>query len=769
MAWAGLLWSTPLLWWLTRRALTHPLLHHLAQALWLLSAMGMGFFYAAWLAESRLADTLSSEWQGRDIEVVGVVATLPRPTEQGQNFVLDVERTLTAHVQVPKHILLSTYPDRNAETPAVHAGERWQLTVRLKRPHGSSNPQGLDFEAWAFENRLRAAGYVYNKGINQLVDVLADGYQLVAWREDLAERIESVLGNSPNAGVLVALAIGEQRRIPPEQWQLFTRTGINHLMSISGLHITLLSGLGFWLCYQGWRRSTRLTLWLPARKAAALVALAVALGYALLAGFAVPAQRTVYMVGSTALALWLNRRFTIGQILALAVLVVLLFDPWAVLAPGFWLSFGAVALILYVTAHRLPYHPVHWYQRLWQTLCEASRVQWAMTLGLTPLLLALFQQVSLVSPLANAIAVPLVSLLVVPLTLLGTALPLDFPLHWADSLLHLLLRLLTPLNALPQAVWLQHDPPAWSILLGALGAVWLLLPRGLPARWLGAIWLLPLFLNTPPPPPADTARIDILDVGQGLAVVVQTQQHALLYDSGPAFSADSDSGKRVVVPNLRAAGIAELDGLILSHDDNDHVGGAASVLHAMPVGWIRSSMLPAAIEVDYQRTPQPCLAGQSWDWDGVHFAFLHPSAEDWLNLDEPPSNEQSCVLRISIGNQHVLLTGDMEKKAEAQLLAEQRDQLPTTLLVAPHHGSKTSSTEAFIAATLPEYVVFSNGYRNRFNHPHPDVLQRYRDSGATLLRSDRDGAIHVSMHRSGLTVQAYRPTHLRYWSDVFQP
>ncbi len=451
------------------------------------------------------------------------------------------------------------------------------------------------------------------------------------------------------------------------------------------------------------------------------------------------------------------------------MLVVLLFDPWAVLAPGFWLSFGAVALILYVTAHRLPYHPVHWYQRLWQTLCEASRVQWAMTLGLTPLLLALFQQVSLVSPLANAIAVPLVSLLVVPLTLLGTALPLDFPLHWADSLLHLLLRLLTPLNALPQAVWLQHDPPAWSILLGALGAVWLLLPRGLPARWLGAIWLLPLFLNTPPPPPADTARIDILDVGQGLAVVVQTQQHALLYDSGPAFSADSDSGKRVVVPNLRAAGIAELDGLILSHDDNDHVGGAASVLHAMPVGWIRSSMLPAAIEVDYQRTPQPCLAGQSWDWDGVHFAFLHPSAEDWLNLDEPPSNEQSCVLRISIGNQHVLLTGDMEKKAEAQLLAEQRDQLPTTLLVAPHHGSKTSSTEAFIAATLPEYVVFSNGYRNRFNHPHPDVLQRYRDSGATLLRSDRDGAIHVSMHRSGLTVQAYRPTHLRYWSDVFQP
>ena len=208
MAWAGLLWCVPLLWWLTRRTLPHPLLHHIAQALWLLCAVGLGFFYAAWLAENRLADALPSEWQGREIEVVGVVSTLPRPTEQGQSFMLDVERSLTPQVHVPKRILLSTYPDRNADAPEVHAGERWQLTVRLKRPHGSRNPHGFDFEAWAFENRIRAVGYVYNKGINQLVDVLASGYQLAAWREDLAERIHAVLGTSPHVGVLVALAIG---------------------------------------------------------------------------------------------------------------------------------------------------------------------------------------------------------------------------------------------------------------------------------------------------------------------------------------------------------------------------------------------------------------------------------------------------------------------------------------------------------------------------------------------------------------------------------
>ena len=351
-----------------------------------------------------------------------------------------------------------------------------------------------------------------------------------------------------NLPVLSALAIGDQSSIPPTQWQVFTRTGVNHLMSISGLHITMLACLAFALAYWLWRRSARLILLLPARKAAALAALLVASGYALLSGFAVPAQRTVYMVGTVAAALWLNRNFSLGQILGIALLGVLVPDPWAVISPGFWLSFGAVALILYVTAHRLK--PPHW-------LMQYANVQWAMTIGLIPLLLGLFQQVSLVSPVANALAIPLVSLIVVPLALLGAALPpfsiWGVPLWLAHSVMSWVMVFLEWLNALPQAVWTQHAPPAWSVVAGMLGVLLILLPRGFPARWLGIMMLLPMFLNRPEPPTPGTLRMVIFDVGQGLAVAAQTRHHTLLYDAGPDFSDDADSGNRILIPALRAS------------------------------------------------------------------------------------------------------------------------------------------------------------------------------------------------------------------------
>jgi competence protein ComEC len=347
-------------------------------------ACGLGFYHAAWQAQQRLSIGLADEWQGRDIEVVGVVAELPRHHERGVRFIFDVEQTLTPQASVPPHVYLSTYSDKKFPPLALRAGERWRLTLRLKQPHGSSNPHGFDFEAWALENHIRAVGYVYNKGDNIRLDARADGafYRIEAWRESVRDKFASTLANAPYAGVLGALAIGDQGSIPPRQWEIFTRTGVNHLMSISGLHITMLASLGFALTYWLWRRSVRLTLWLPARKAAALLAALVALGYALLSGFAVPAQRTVYMVGAVAAALWLNRNFSLAQILALALLGVLIPDPWAVLSAGFWLSFGAVALILYVTAHRIG--KMRW-------LREYLTVQWAMTIGLIPLLLALFQ------------------------------------------------------------------------------------------------------------------------------------------------------------------------------------------------------------------------------------------------------------------------------------------------------------------------------------------------------------------------------------------
>jgi competence protein ComEC len=756
-AWALLLLGSPLALLIPAK----PLLLRVARGLLFAAfALGFGFYHAAWQAQQRLSIALPDEWQGRDIEVTGVVAELPRKFEQGLHFSFDVEKILTPIASVPRHIYLSTYDGQKSSPLALHAGERWQLTLRLKQPHGSSNPHGFDFELWALENNVRAVGYVNDKADNKLLSAHADGfdYRIESWREAVREKFDAVLGNAPYAGVLSALAIGDQSSIPAAQWQVFTRTGVNHLMSISGLHITMLASLGFVLTYWQWRRSTRLTLLLPARKAAAAAALLIALGYALLSGFAVPAQRTVYMVASVAIALWLNRNFSLGQILCIALLGVLIPDPWAVLSPGFWLSFGAVALILYVTAYRLK--PSHW-------LIEYGKVQWAMTIGLIPMLLALFQQVSLVSPVANAFAIPLVSLVVVPLTLLGAMLPWGAPLWLAHSVMSGTMMLLEWLNSLPQAVWTQHAPPPWSIVAGMLGALWILSPSGFPARWLGFMLLLPMFLNTPQPPAQDSLRLIIFDVGQGLAVAAQTRHHALLYDTGPDFSNGADSGNRILVPSLRAMGIAKLDGLILTHDDTDHTGGTASVMQAMPVGWLSSSLPDGHPLLQLAADKRRCVDGQSWLWDGVKFEILHPDAGSY-DIAQIRDNNRGCVLRISIGDQHILLTADIEKDSEQQLLAVHADELPAALLVVPHHGSKTSSTERFIAAVHPGYAVFTVGYRNRFGHPKQEIVRRYADSGSALLRSDDDGAILVKMDTHGLEIERYRKTHKRYWMHSMQ-
>jgi competence protein ComEC len=436
------------------------------------------------------------------------------------------------------------------------------------------------------------------------------------------------------------------------------------------------------------------------------------------------------------------------------LLGVLVPDPWAVVSPGFWLSFGAVALIMYVSAYRIGRR--HW-------LGEYANVQWAMTIGLIPLLLGLFQQVSLVSPIANAVAIPLVSLVVVPLALLGAVLPLDTPLWLAHSVMRWTMALLEWLNDLPQAVWTQHAPPAWSVLAGMLGVLLILLPRGFPARWLGYLLLLPMFLNTPELPAPGELRLIIFDVGQGLAVAAQTRHHALLYDAGPDFSAGADSGNRILVPSLRAMGIAKLDGMILTHDDTDHTGGAASVMQAMPIGWVSSSLPREHALLEFAAESRRCMDGQKWQWDGVSFEMMHPDAASY-SAGNIRDNNMGCVLRISIGDQHVLLTADIEKDSERLLLIEHADKLPADMLVVPHHGSKTSSTYGFINAVQPKYAVFTVGYRNRFGHPKPEVVQRYLDSGAQLLRSDSDGAILVEMNAHEMQVENYRKSHRRYWT-----
>ncbi len=730
-------------------------------ALAMACCIACGFLWAAWLAGQRLADALPAEWEGPDIQLAGVIAVLPQPYERSLRFEFDVERVLTPQAVVPAHIALSWWgsparDDRPATFPELHAGERWQLTVRLRRPHGTLNPHGFDYEAWLLERNIRATGYIRPSGGNRRLStlVMRPQYLVERVREAVRGRIQTSLADAPYAGVLAALAIGDQRAITQTQWQTFTRTGVNHLMSISGLHVTMISGLAFALAYYLWRLSARLTLWLPARKAAAVAGLSAAFVYAWLAGFEVPAQRTVYMLAVVAAALWMGRLTSASAVLSAALLAVLALDPWAVLAPGFWLSFGAVALILLVSTGRIA--PPHW-------LTAWARVQWAVTLGLIPLLLALFQQVSLVSPLANAVAIPVVSLVVVPLTLIGVMLPFDLVLQLAHAVMGACGALLEWMSALPAAVWQQHAPPTWTVAAAMSGVLWLLLPRGFPARWIGAAALLPIFLVEPPLLAEGALRLSVLDVGQGLAVVAQTRNHALLYDAGPAFGPQIDSGNRIVVPFLRAAGVRTLTGMVISHSDNDHSGGASSVLQALPVDWLLSS-LPATHPLLAQvASSQRCTAGERWEWDGVEFDLLHPRPESYAR-EKLRVNDRGCVLRIGTAGASVLLTADIESKSERELLAAVPDRLRAQVLLVPHHGSRTSSSPEFIAQVDPAIALVAAGYRNRFGHPKDDVLDRYRALGSRIYRTDHDGALLLDVGRDGaISVQRYRGLYRRYW------
>ncbi|MBK8743661.1 DNA internalization-related competence protein ComEC/Rec2 [Propionivibrio sp.] len=716
-----------------------------------------GFVWAGMMAQFRLADQLPEPWETKDIELTGIVAALPQRFERGERFEFDVESVQTKGAVVPGRVMLSWYHgwddlDEGSEdgerhsARAVRPGERWRFKVRLKRPHGNANPHGFDYEAWLLERNIRATGTIRLRGEAQRIDefVMHPGYVIERLREVVRKRFVAAMPDAPYLGVLIALTVGDQRSIPSAQWKIFNRTGITHLVSISGLHVTMVAALFAALINGLWRRSEWLMLRLPAPKVEVAAGWLAAFAYTLLAGFEVPAQRTLYMLSVVALALWSGRHLGVSRTLLLALGTVLLLDPWAVLATGFWLSFGAVALLLFVGTARVGDAPG------WRAaLARWGVTQWAVTVGSLPLLLLFFQQFSLVSPLANALAIPVVSFVITPLALIFAALPWTVLLqadHWLLSQMMVLLEWLAD-----WPMWQQAAPPLWAALLAVAGVVWLLLPRGFPARWLGACLLMPAFFWSPPRPAAGEAWVDVLDVGQGLAVVVRTAGHTLLYDTGPLYSADSNAGQRVIVPFLRAIGVGKLDALVVSHRDKDHAGGVNAVRESLPISRILTSITTLGGE--------PCSAGQNWEWDGVRFLILHPLVVDY-QIKSKKSNNMSCVLRIAGAAGSVLLTADIEADDERALIARSASQLPSDVLLAPHHGGSGSSTAEFIAAVGARDVVFSAGYRNPFKHPRPDVLERYAASQA--WRTDRGGAIHLALTGAN-EVSAWRSEHRRYW------
>jgi len=706
------------------------------------AAFAVGFLWAAGYAHLRLADRLDPALEGVDVEVTGVVASLPAPLERGLRFEFQPE---DAAVRLPRRILLAWY----GEQVEAHPGERWLFTVRLKLPHGHLNPHGFDYEAWLTERGIGATGYVRDAASARRVGARDSMFDRIEQaREAVRERFKRVLGETPAAGVLAALAVGDQRAISNEEWRLFSRTGVTHLMSISGLHVTLVSGLVAWIVAALWRRSPRLALASPARKAGAAAAIAAALGYTLISGFAVPAQRTFYMVTVVALALWSGRIASPARTLSLALAVVTALDPWAVLQAGFWLSFGAVALIFHVSTGWTEQEP-RW--RQW------VRIQWAITVGLAPAALLLFARVSVAGPLANALAIPLVSAVVTPLALAAAILPVDAPLHAAEWLVQWLLMYLEWCAGLPGALWQQHVPPLWATLLALAGVAWLLMPRGFPWRAAGVALMLPAVAVPPPSPAPGEAWVTTFDVGQGLAVLVRTSHHALLYDAGPAFGRDSDSGERIVAPALRALGVPRLDMLVLTHNDTDHTGGAQSVLDNFEVDEVLHSLPERHPLLALAAAPRRCMRGASWQWDGVRFEVLHPVA----GRPAPRRNDESCVLRVDAGGRAMLLTGDIGRGVELELARE--GGLHAAALLVPHHGSRSSSSAEFLAAVAPRLAVAANGYRNRFGHPGAEVIGRYAAGGTRFLRTDRDGAVTVELAPGAIAVERERARRARYW------
>ena len=760
----------------------------LRMAALLLAGLAAGFGATGWRAVDFQAQALNPGLEGRDLGIVGTVAAMPQTGEDALRFKLRIESAQLEGqaVRLPPLIELGWYSGffmgprpqavvtTAADTPEdmadraetllqlqrlpqpMRAGERWQMTVRLKAPHGNSNPHGFDYELRLWEQGVQATGYV-RAGLR---DTPPQKLAAPAWtglwhsieraRQSVREAIFERVADRQLAGVLAALVMGDQAAIERSDWDVFRATGVAHLISISGLHITLFAWLASRLLGALWRGSARLTpalcLACPAGSVAAWGGLALAVAYAAFSGWGLPAQRTVWMLAVVVALRQSGRQWAWPHVWLLAMAVVVAFDPWALLQAGFWLSFVAVGILFAANpeasdgaAHALDEAALQrpWWRSATGRLVGMLREQWVITLALTPMSLLLFNQVSVVGLLANALAIPWVTLLVTPLALLGVIMP---PL-WSVSawLTGVLMSLLQVLAAWPMATISQAAVPLWCALAGVAGG--LLLVMRLPWHWrvLGVPLLLPVLLWQPLRPAVGEFELLAADIGQGNAVLVRTAGHALLYDAGPRYSRESDAGHRVLVPLLRALG-ERLDTLVLSHRDTDHVGGAAAVLAMQPQAKLLSS-IEDTHELQQRRPGQRCLAGQRWQWDGVDFEILHPAPADYEVRHKP--NAMSCVLRISAGppqrRAHALLVGDIEAAQEKTLVNSAA--LRADFLLVPHHGSKTSSTAGFLDAVQPRLALAQTGYRNRFGHPAAPVLERYRERGIDVLYSPGCGAL----------------------------
>lgn len=738
----------------------------------------LGFAWNARYAENRLQNILAAELEGKELTLEGRVVALPQSSSLAAKFAFEVDRVSIGREYLNDHskrVYLSWQPAwRNPQAvPEVIPGQRWKFKAKLKRPYGSLNPYTFDFERWSFHQDFGASGSVRSGELLRQKHIAWAEFELhmelARWH--LRKKIQSMLPSDARyAGVLIALVMGDQNAINQDDWQVFNATGIGHLISISGLHVTMLAGVGAALAAFIWRRRNW-PLIAPVSKVTAVSGFATAFIYAWLAGFQIPAQRTMYMVGIVAFALWTGRNPRSFDIWWWALALVLLVDPMAPYTPGFWLSFGAVAAILYAmgdssgllgipTGKELE---VRWKHRMFQALREACRVQAVVTLALLPLTLFWFYQVSIVSPLANAFAIPLVSYIVTPLAIAGALLPefigrwLIWPAHAAMEYLAIALEWMVSWSW--SVVW-ARQPELWALLLSGIGIVYAIRPGDISKSWksrlLGVTGSLLLF--APSIPWFEGYRLNqgefkasVLDIGQGTAVLIETVNKRLLYDTGPIQGKKDDAGQRIILPYLRGRGINRIDRMVISHSDSDHVGGAATLLKNIQFDSMMGSLPrtnPLLQNLQARRIPAiPCRFGQRWEWDGVEFVIWHPHEETvFVDQYAGKPNEMSCVLEVRNAQSSLWLTGDVEKQGEAEITERLDSKMlkeiggRELIFMAPHHGSKTSSSLALLKSLDPDEAFAQNGYRNRYGHPHPDVTARYKGLDIPFYQTPETGA-----------------------------
>ena len=715
-----------------------------------------GYTWAAFVAHVQMGAALPAGLEGRDLEIAGTVQGLPVADSRRVRFDFDVEAG--APLPAGGRIRLSWYRARMTPAP----GSVWRLTVRLRRPRGWRNPGGSDYEGWLFANRIAATGYVRSARRIGSAPALSMA-RVHAVRAGLARSIRSALDGYGSEGLIRALAIGDRSGVSERRWRTLRVTGIAHLMAISGLHIGMAAGAAYWAALRAWTLLPRAALLVAAPQVAGAAAMLAAFGYALLAGLSLPTQRALLMLAVLVVSRLSRRCIPPSHGLALALAAVLIADPHAVRAPGFWLSFVAVAVIVMAIATRpMAGQPSSANPRTFTgRLRTLAIVQIAVTVGLAPVTLSVFAEQSLVSPFVNALAIPLVGAIVVPVILAGLLVGVLLPPAgaWMLAAAAWLLDTLWPavewvgdhavmLRAPGHLGWLQ-------IAAAAAGVLIVLAPRGLTLRWLGLAWMLPMLAIRPPPIAPGAYRMTVLDVGHGLSVVVETARRVLVYDTGPPVGTRLDAAALAVLPYLAWRGHAGVDRVVLSHGDSDHVGGYRRLAESLEI----ASTL-ANGPVDPYRPDSACMAGRRWDWDGVSFEVLYPF-DGHSGFD----NDHSCVVRVEGSGGSALLTGDVEAGGERALVARLGEGLATDVLVVPHHGSATSSTRGFLDAVSPSIALFSAAGHGRFRLPHPEVLSRYVDAGVATYTTSRCGAITLEFAAGGepRIVRIEREHDRRYW------